>query len=102
MRGGLFATPRPAPARLIPAVGGALVLLVALPVFLLAGLPMLGYAAGAVAWVIQRALQIFLNRKAMVEKDPRKVAGIVVGSMIGRVWLAALTIFAAGLEDNDA
>ena len=30
------------------------------------------------------------------------VVGITAGSMIGRGWLVALTIFAAGLEDNDA
>ena len=29
-------------------------LAVALPVFLVAGLPMLGYAAGAAAWLVQR------------------------------------------------
>ena len=33
------------------------VLALALPVFLLAGWPMLGYAAGAVAWLAQRAIQ---------------------------------------------
>src|SRR4051812_35644109 len=77
-------------------------LVLALPVFLAAGLPMLGYVAGAVAWLVQRALQIALNRKAMATDDPRKVVGIAAGSMIGRGWLVALTIFAAGLEDNEA
>ncbi|HEX7300784.1 MAG TPA: hypothetical protein VF257_17425 [Solirubrobacteraceae bacterium] len=77
-------------------------LVLALPVFLAAGLPMLGYVAGALAWLVQRALQIVLNRKAMAADDPRKVAGIAAGSMIGRGWLVALTIFAAGLEDNEA
>ena len=78
------------------------ILIVALPIFLAADLPMLGYAAGAAAWLVQRAIQIVLTRKAAAEKDPRKVAGIMVGSMIGRGWLVALTIFAAGLEDNEA
>ena len=40
-------------------------LIIALPVFLLGGLPMLGYAAAAAAWLVQRALQVFLNRKAV-------------------------------------
>jgi hypothetical protein len=77
-------------------------LALALPVFLAADLPMLGYAAAAVAWLVQRGLQIALNRKAMAADDPRKVVGIATGSMIGRGWLVALTIFAAGLEENDA
>jgi len=80
-----------------------LVLLVlALPVFVLGGLPLLGYAAGAVAWLVQRAIQVVLNRKAAESDDPRTVVGIAAGSMIGRGWLVALTIFAAGLKDNEA
>jgi hypothetical protein len=77
-------------------------LVVALPVFLLGGLPMLGYAAGAAAWLVQRGVQVALNRKAVAADDPRTVVGIAAGSMIGRAWLVALTIFAAGLKDEDA
>jgi len=77
-------------------------LAIALPVFLAAGLPMLGYAAGAGAWLVQRAVQVALNRKAGASDDPRVVVGIAAGSMIGRGWLVALTIFAAGLADEDA
>jgi hypothetical protein len=77
-------------------------LIVALPVFLIGGLPMLGYAAGAGAWLVQRALQIYLNRKALAADDPRVTVGIAAGSMIGRAWLVALTIFAAGLTDEEA
>jgi hypothetical protein len=77
-------------------------LAVALPVFLLGGLPMLGYAAGAAAWLVQRGLQLLLKRKAVAAGDPRTTVGIAAGSMIGRGWLVALTIFAAGLADEDA
>ena len=77
-------------------------LIVALPIFLVAGLPMLGYAAGGGAWIVQRAIQILLNRKAAAAEDPRTVVGITAGSIIGRGWLVALTIFAAGLVDNEA
>ena len=78
------------------------VLAIALPVFLLAGWPMLGYAAGAFAWLTQRAIQAYTNRKAIASDDARGVAGWVAGSMIGRGWLVALTIFAAGMVENDA
>jgi hypothetical protein len=77
-------------------------LVVALPVFVAAGLPMLGYAAGAAAWLVQRAIQVALNRRAAAADDPRTVVGIAAGSMIGRGWLVALTIFAAGLSDEEA
>jgi hypothetical protein len=78
------------------------VLALALPVFALAGWPLLGYAAGAVAWLAQRAIQAYTNAKAISSSDPRGVAGWVTGSMIGRGWLVALTIFAAGMVENDA
>jgi hypothetical protein len=77
-------------------------LIVALPIFVLGGLPMLGYVAGAGAWVVQRAVQVVLNRKAAEADDPRTTVGIAAGSMIGRGWFVALTIFAAGLKDEDA
>jgi hypothetical protein len=77
-------------------------LAVALPVFVLGGLPMLGYAAGGGAWLVQRGLQVLLNRKAVAADDARVTVGIAAGSMIGRAWLVALTIFAAGLADEDA
>jgi len=79
------------------------VLAIALPVFLIFGFPMLGYLVGAVAWLAQRALQLWAERKAQAASDdPKKSVGILAGSIIGRGWLVALTIFAVGLNDNDA
>jgi hypothetical protein len=79
-----------------------IVLAVALPIFLVAGWPMLGYAAGAVAWLAQRGIREWTQRKAAATDDPRKVAGIMTGSMIGRGWMVALIIFGAGMIENDA
>jgi hypothetical protein len=62
MRAGLFATPRPVPGRLIPIAGGALVLLVALPVFLLAGWRLAGWALGAILWVALKLVDVLLAR----------------------------------------
>lgn len=77
-------------------------LAVALPVFVAAGWPMLGYAAGAAAWLVQRAIQYYTNRKAVETDDLKATAGWITGSMIGRGWLCAITIFAAGMVENDA
>lgn len=78
------------------------VLAVALPVFLLAGWPMLGYAAGGGIWLVQRGLQHYGEQKALASDDAKTSVGILAGSIIGRGWLVALTIFAAGLVQNDA
>lgn len=82
-----------------------IVLALALPVFLLAGWPMLGYAAGAVAWLAQRAIQAWTTSQALQAQEDgnvKRVAGFVTGSMIGRGWLVAIIIFGAGMVENDA
>jgi hypothetical protein len=61
MRTDIVGTPRPVPGRLLPAVGGALVLLVALVVFLIAGWPISGWALGAVLWLATQALNLLLE-----------------------------------------
>jgi hypothetical protein len=79
-----------------------LLLVVALPVFLLAHLPFLGWAGIAVGWCAQRAIHAYTTHRAAASDDPRTVAGLLTGSMIGRGWLVALTIFAVGLVKRQA
>ena len=80
-----------------------LVLLVmALPVFAGAGLPLLGWGAAAAAWLVQRAISAVMQRRAEASDEPRTVAGLMTASMISRGWLVALTIFAAGLVEREA
>jgi hypothetical protein len=74
----------------------------ALPIFLLAGLPMLGWGGAAAAWLVQRAIRGALERRARAADDPRSVAGLLVASMLTRGWLVALCIFGVGLIENDA
>jgi hypothetical protein len=62
MPGGIFATPRPVPGRLLPALGGALVIALALPVFLIAGWDLAGWALGAVLWLGLEAVELLLTR----------------------------------------
>lgn len=59
---GIFTTSRPVPGRLIPTAGGALVLLVALPVFLLADWRIAGWALGSVLWLAMQAVNFLLAR----------------------------------------
>jgi hypothetical protein len=77
-------------------------LAVALPVFLAGDLPMLGWAAGAAAWLVQKGLQLLLARKAAASDDPATVVGLTAGGTIARGWLVAGIIFTAGLSDNSA
>ena len=54
--------PRTAPPTLLPAIAGAIVIAVALPIFLLAGWRVSGWALGAVLWVGSEALGAVLTR----------------------------------------
>jgi len=75
---------------------------VALPVFLAAGLPLAGWGVGAGAWLAQRGLQVYLERRADASRDPKTVVGLLAGSMIGRGWLVALAVLLVGLSDRHA
>ena len=59
---GIFATPRPVPGRLVPALGGLLIVLLALPIFLLAGWDVAGWALGAVLWIAVEGIDLLLAR----------------------------------------
>jgi hypothetical protein len=77
-------------------------LALALPVFILADFPLGGYLVGGGAWVVQRTIQVLIQRRATASRDPRTVVGLLAGSMIARGWFCAGAIFLAGIiGDND-
>jgi hypothetical protein len=55
-------TPRPEPGHLLPALAGGIVLLVALPVFVIADWPIGGWALATVLYVAVHALDLILVR----------------------------------------
>jgi hypothetical protein len=62
MRSGIFATPRPVPGRLVPALGGAFVTLLAFPIFLVADWGLAGWGLGALLWASVEAIDVLLAR----------------------------------------
>jgi hypothetical protein len=82
-----------------------LLLAAALAVFLLGGLPMLGYAIGAIAWLAQRGIQAVAARRSQAELragNRQKAMGIVAATTLGRVWLMATAILLVGLAEREA
>jgi hypothetical protein len=73
------------------------VLGVALPIFLVAGLPVLGWVTGAAVWLMWRGIATWADRRAASSTDPRVVAGYEAGGMIARGWIMGLALLAAGL-----
>ena len=62
MPSALFSTPRPEPGHLLPALGGAAIVLLALPVFLVAGWRLAGWGLAAVLWVAVHTIDVLLRR----------------------------------------
>ena len=71
--------------------------ILAAPFVVLMGLPVLGYAVGAVAWIVNRAIGAAVERRAQASDDVRKAVGLNLGALIARSWLVGLTILAVGL-----
>jgi hypothetical protein len=60
--GQLFSTPRPEPGHMLPALIGGFVLVVALPIFLVTGWPLGGWALATVLYLAVHGLNLLLTR----------------------------------------
>jgi hypothetical protein len=69
----------------------------AFPFVALAGLPLLGYAVGAVAWLLQRAAGVALERQAAKTTEIRRQIGLNLGGTLARAWIVGGAILAVGL-----
>jgi hypothetical protein len=78
------------------------VLILALPIFVAADLPLFGWLGVTVAWLIQRGAHGLFLRHAEASQSPRSAVGLMSISLIGRVWFLALAVLAIGLIDRDA
>jgi hypothetical protein len=80
-----------------------IVLLVcALPIFIGADLPILGWIGGSAAYVAQRVIGELLQRSANQAEDITGVMGVMVGGTIARGFFVALAIFGVGLIQGEA
>ncbi len=77
-----------------------LLLLLALGVFVAADLPLLGWVTAAAIWGLWRGIEWWTERKLHAERDPKRLAGIAAGSLIGRGWLLGLILLGAGLATD--
>jgi hypothetical protein len=78
-----------------------LVVLVGIPAVAL-GVPELGYAVGAGAWIVQRLSAVALEKRIATLSDQRRRLGISLASSMGRVWLMAAAIMVVGVTATRA
>jgi hypothetical protein len=82
-----------------------LVLAAALAVFVVGGFPMLGFAAAAASWLVQRGIQMYTAQRAKAELaagNRQKAMGMIAATTLGRVWLMATVALVTGLADKQA
>ena len=93
----LAATPRPVPARLMPALGGALAVALALPVFLVVGWPLAAWALAAVLWLGAQGVAVLLARLPLSHAN--LAAGVVgIGKMFRAVAVMVVLLAVAATD----
>ena len=80
---GVLSTPRPMPNRRIPVIAGAAVVALALPVVLLGGFPVAGWALAAVLWAAAELVGVWLARLP-TGADHLRMSGLVALTMAWR------------------
>jgi hypothetical protein len=91
----VWATPRPMPAARLPRIAGAAVIALALPVFLVAELPLRGWLLAAVLWLGAEAVVLLLSRLSP-GSDNVAAAGVRgVGMMFRSVAVMVIVIVVA-------
>ena len=91
--------PRPIPRRLLPAAAGGVVITLALPIFLLAGWRLSGWAIAAILWLGVQALGLLLAR---IRPSPDNLAasGVLAFGMMGRVLAVLVVLVAVAATDG--
>jgi hypothetical protein len=100
MRAGVFSTPRPVPGRRAPALAGAGVVVLALPVFLVGGFPVGGWALAAVLWLAGEALGWWLARLP-IGADHLGRSGLVAVAMAFRGIGVMVVLLAVTVANRD-
>lgn len=99
MSAGVFSTPRPVPGRLAPALAGSAVLVLALPVFAVAGWPLRGWLLAAVLWAAAQGLAAVLTRLPLGE-DNLAASGMRGIGMGFRAFLVGIPLVAVAVADE--
>lgn len=95
---GAILTPRPMPERRMPIMLGGAVVALALPVFLLAGWDVRGWALGALLWAGSQIVGILLN-KAGIGDPTLRGSGIAAFGMMARGIVLVLILIAVALAN---
>jgi hypothetical protein len=99
VRATVLGAPRPIPGNLAAVAAGGLVILLALPVFLLAGWRLEGWGIAAVLWVGAQAVGLLLAR-IRPSADNLAASGVLAFGMMGRVLAVLVVLVAVAASDR--
>jgi hypothetical protein len=74
----------------------------ALPAFVAAGLPLLGWGATTASWLAARGIQTFVERRALATGTRQAALSARAASFMARLFLVTLAVFGAGLVEREA
>jgi hypothetical protein len=94
----LVSTPRPQPRRTVPLLAAAGVLALALPVFLLVGWPLAGWALAVILWLAAQGLGLLLARLPL-GADNLAASGVVGIGMMFRAVAVMFVLIAVAASD---
>lgn len=95
----MLGAPRPVPSRTIPVAAGGLVIALALPLFVLAGWRLAGWAIAAVLWVGVQAFGLLLTR-IRPSTDNLAASGVLAFGMMGRALAVLFVLVAVAASDG--
>ena len=95
---GAWTHPRRPPDAVLPAIAGSFVVALALPVFLLAGWRIQGWALGAVLWIAAQGFGLLLHR-LRTRTGNLAAAGVAAFGMMFRAIAVMVVVLAAAASD---
>ena len=99
MSAGTFTTPRPAPSIVLPVVAGTGVIVLALPIYLIAGWPIEAWALAATLWAGSQAFSYLLVR--LRAKGDLFASGVAAFGMMFRAIAVGIVILAVAVSDSN-
>jgi hypothetical protein len=78
-----------------------ILLAIALPVFVLADLPIVGYVAVAAGWLAQRAVQHWAGARVAQASERTSALRLIAGTFMARLWLVTIAILLVGILADD-
>jgi hypothetical protein len=91
----VFSTPRDVPDSRLPALGGTIVVGLALPVFAVAGWRLAAWAIAAGLWVLYQAIGLLLERLPLGAGNLAAAGVVAFGRMLRAVALVSILIVIA-------